>query len=118
MSTVHTVYWMCCPSANLMRARRWYAFFCRNRDRLGFDVAADWILWCELLDDANPAERAAGLQFDSEMVRRLDGVVLVGGRISAGMAVEVQIAKEHGKDVLDWTAYGIEPPGPGDRLPV
>ena len=109
------VYWMCHPLAgnvqdNLHRAKMWYCYLLHERHKLGFDVAADWILWCEVLDDTNPECRADGLRFDCAMVQKLDGVVLVGGRISGGMQQEAEAARNCGKPVKDLTHLGVVPP--------
>jgi hypothetical protein len=94
--------------ANLARAKRWLAWLYRTFPNV--DFAAAWIPCCESMSDADPAERERGLQFDCEMVRRLDGVWMVGGRISSGMERERAAAVAAGKRVIDLTALGEEPP--------
>lgn len=95
-------------TANLARAKRWLAWLYRTFPNV--DFAAAWIPCCEAMDDADPAERERGLLFDCEMVRRLDGYWMVGGRISSGMERERAAAVAAGKPVVDLTALGEEPP--------
>jgi hypothetical protein len=49
------------------------------------------------------------LSDDEEVVRRLDGVLLTGGRISTGMAREADAARKAGKPVYDMHLLS-EPP--------
>jgi len=95
-------------AANLGSAKQWLAWLYRTFPRI--DFAAAWIPCCEAMDDANPVERERGLSFDCEMIRRLDGYWMVGGRISSGMARERDAALEAGKRVFDLTKLGAEPP--------
>jgi hypothetical protein len=94
-------------SANLARARRWLRWVYDN-----FDVAvvADWILTCEVLDDANPAHRAHGLAMDRALVEICDEFWMVGGRVSNGMKTEVDVALTAKVAVRDLTWLGEEPP--------
>lgn len=46
---------------------------------------------------------------DEEVVARLDGILLVGGRVSTGMARELEAARESYLDVLDLTRF-VSPP--------
>ena len=93
---------------NLARAKRWLKWLARTFTDI--DTVAEWIPWVEVLDDTDPAERERGLALGEEMARRLDGLWLVGGRISNGMKMAVSIAVEHKKVVFDLTALGDEPP--------
>lgn len=65
--------------------------------------------------DSDPAARARGLEHDCNVVKRCDGLVLVGGRMSSGMAIERGAAESHGRDVVDLTHLGDEPPAGGAR---
>jgi hypothetical protein len=94
---------------NLMHAKLWLAWLYRTFP--GVDFAAAWIPCCEAMNDADPAERERGLQFDCEMVRRLDGYWMVGGRVSSGMERERAAAMAAGKPVVDLTFLGNVPPG-------
>lgn len=93
---------------NLARAKRWMKWCLRNLPEI--ETCADWILWCELLDDANPEERARGLKYDQEMTRRCDMIILTGGHTSSGMQSDITIASKEGKMVLDLLDFGDEPP--------
>lgn len=92
---------------NLARAKRWMKWCLQNLQEV--EVCADWILWCELLDDANPEERARGLRYDQEMTRRCDMVIVCGGHLSSGMQSDLDIAKTEGKMILDLTDFGDWP---------
>ncbi len=96
-------------TANLERARRWFKWLLETFPTV--DFSANWILWCEALDDMNHAHRARGLAFDDEEIKRMDAFWMVGGRISSGMARGRGIALAHGKRVVDLTHLGAEPPG-------
>lgn len=109
------IFWMCHPlsggiAENLKNARAWMHFLLRAIPAI--DIAADWILWCEILDDEDPADRVRGIEFDANMIRRLSGVVLVGGRISTGMASErdAALAAFGPGSVVDLTFLGRDVP--------
>jgi hypothetical protein len=55
-------------------------------------------------------DRALGLARDEAVVARCDLLVLVGGRVSEGMARERAAAKSASRAVLDLTSLGEEPP--------
>ncbi len=93
---------------NLASAKRWLKWLARSF--IGIDPVAEWIPWVEVLDDADPAERERGLAMGEEMAKRLDGVFLVGGRISDGMKMAGAAAVAHRKFVFDLTALGSDPP--------
>lgn len=93
---------------NLARAKRWLRWLARTFTDI--DTVAEWIPWVEVLDDSNPIERARGLALGEEMAKRLDGLWLVGGRISNGMKMAITVAVEHKKTVFDLTTLGDEPP--------
>jgi len=95
-------------AANLARARRWLLWCYRTRPDLAF--VSQWILDCEILDDANPTDRQLGLEHDFAIIERCDAVWLVGGRVSAGMAMEAAHALARGIHVRDFTHLGEEPP--------
>jgi hypothetical protein len=96
-------------TANIARAKRWFTWLLNTFP--GVDFSANWILWCESLDDLNPAHRARGLAFDDEEIKRMDAFWMVGGRISSGMARGRDVALAAGKRVVDLTDFGDEPPG-------
>jgi hypothetical protein len=79
--------------ANLRSARAWYQKLTRAYlNEIGF--VADWLLWCELLDDGDPQLRAAGLRFDEALVRRCHEFWAVGPGpgLSPGMLTEATVA--------------------------
>lgn len=93
--------------ANLVKARRWLQWIMRN---FAVAVVADWVLYCELLDDMNPADRAFGLVCDDALVSACEEIWLVGGRVSSGMAREKGVAEGLGLLIRDLTELGEEPP--------
>lgn len=62
--------------------------------RLAPEVAwiAPWLTDCKVLDDANDEHHDAGLTRDAAIVRRCDAVVLLGEKVSRGMAAEAAVA--------------------------
>lgn len=54
---------------------------------------------------------------DEEVVRRLDGILLVGGRISNGMQRELDAAFAAGKHIVDWSDYATPDQVPEGWLP-
>lgn len=68
---------------------------------------ADWIVlsgvWSE--DD-----RDMGLAIDFRLIERCDALWLVGGRVSPGMALEAEYARERHIEVVDLTPLGYEVP--------
>lgn len=92
--------------ANLSRAKRWLAWL-QAQMPIDVVVIAPWITAIEVgADDGDPAQRERGLRGDCALVRRCDGVFLVGGRISEGMAREAKYARA----THDLTFLGDEPP--------
>lgn len=111
-SESNTIAWMAHPLSgdipgNIAKAKRWMKWLIRT---FQIDFAADWILWCEILDDNDAEERGRGIAFDKAMISRLDSYWMVGGRISFGMAMELEAAKAHNKTIIDLTGLGSEPP--------
>jgi hypothetical protein len=101
-------------AANLERARRWLAWLVEIAPE--WALAMPWMPYVETLDEDRHRER--GLRDDLSMLRRCDGIVLVGGRISAGMAIELEAARNAGLWAVDLTALGSEPPAPCVRARV
>lgn len=90
---------------NLRRAMRWLSWLRRSFPEVTF--VAPWIAAVMSgEDDSDPKQREAGLIDDCAVVERCDGIVLVGGRISSGMARE----REHARRCWDLTGLGKEPP--------
>lgn len=108
------VFYMCHPvagdvAANLERAKRWIRWL---HDAIPDGVViAPWILDLETLPlrDVVPADRERGLQRCTAVARRCTGMLLVGGRITAGMQREALEAYYAGIGVFDLTSFGEEP---------
>lgn len=96
---------------NLERAKRWLRWLINNNPYT--DFTAPWIPWCETLPDLDPFMRERGIAFDLATVSRCDGLVLVGGRISRGMQLELEAATRNASNrlpVINLTMFGEEPP--------
>lgn len=93
--------------ANLARARRWLRWLVDCYP--GFAFCLPWMAYVQALDEATHRER--GLRDDLEMLRRCDGIILVGGRLSSGMALEKGVAEDAALEVHDMLHLGEEPPG-------
>lgn len=95
--------------SNIDRALRWLSFLSRTMPENA--ITAPWV--SNLLggdDDNDPAQRERGLRNCCAIAARFDGIILVGGRVSAGMQRE-RVAVEHaGGIVVDLTWMGEEPP--------
>jgi hypothetical protein len=94
--------------ANVQRLLRWMSWLRRSYPETMFTApyAVDLLSGA---DDYDPVQRAAGIAKNCALVSRLHGIVLVGGRVSSGMAEE----RDHAHAVADLTYLGEEPP---DRL--
>lgn len=91
--------------ANLQRAMRWLTWLRRSFPDITF--VAPWIASCLAGDDdRDPALREAGIADAVALIPRLDGVVLVGGRMSSGMWAESDVAGY----VVSLIGQGTEPP--------
>lgn len=94
---------------NIKRALRWLAWLRRSFPETTF--VAPWIAGVMSVGgDGTEADREAGLVDDCATVALLDGIVLAGGRISSGMARERVAAITAGREVIDLTHLGDEPP--------
>lgn len=91
--------------SNLARARRWLRWLVENTD---WSIVCSWMPYVETLDEAK--WRARGLEDDKAALERCDAIVMVGGRVSSGMAIERDHAASHGLRVVDLTEFGEEPP--------
>ena len=93
---------------NLARAKRWLRAL---QDAFPTTaIIAPWITVCEIYDDANPDDRAENLLRGCYVLGRCDAIVLVGGRISNGMRIEMDHAILAGLNVYDLTHLGMDPP--------
>jgi hypothetical protein len=93
---------------NLARAKRWVRWIESTYPDVA--VVAPWIVACEIWDDADPAQREAGMMRDLAVIGRCDELWLVGGRLSAGMEIEMKHA--FSRSIPCWTMFslGEEPP--------
>lgn len=91
---------------NLSRARRWLRALV---DATDWSIVASWMPYVETLDEER--YRARGLADDLACLERCDAIVLVGGRLSVGMKVELDHAIARGLLVVDLTPIGEEPAG-------
>jgi hypothetical protein len=75
-------------AANLARAKRWLAWLMGETP--GVAYIAPWITACELVGEVAAEHEAheLGLLRAEAIVAKCDALVLVGGRVSAGMARE------------------------------
>jgi hypothetical protein len=95
--------------ANLKRALRWLHWISQQCPKCA--VIAPWI--ANIMsgeDDGDPEQRARGLAHDVTVVKRCDYLILCGGRVSSGMAMERDAMIVAGGKVLDLTHLGDEPP--------
>jgi len=98
---------------NAARGVRWLAHLQRAEPDIAF--VAPWLAYVHAGDDNSPRARLRGLRDMTAIAARCDGIVLVGGRISDGMRLELEAVRSAGGWVSDLTAYGEEPP---DSAPV
>lgn len=101
--------------ANIERAKRWVRWVYDNHPDVF--VMAMWIVDCQVLDDANPVHRAAGMMRNAEAIPHCDEGWLVGGTVSEGMSDEMRMLLLHGKGIRDLTKLGDEPPVTKADLP-
>ena len=98
------------PRGNAYRAIAWIKWLTLNDPSRVY--VAPWV--AEVLafadENADPSFYARVLADDQDVVRHLDGVLLVGGAVSRGMALERDAAVERGLTIIDWTQYAA----PGD----
>lgn len=108
---------------NIKRALKWLAWLRRGsnftaaRDALAHQPQTSVTFtmpWVAALlsgeDDNDPAQRERGLQDCEATAAKCDGIVLVGGRVSTGMARERAAVVAAGGTVVDLTNLGIDPP--------
>jgi hypothetical protein len=92
-------------AANLANARAWLKWLVDNTP---WAISCPWIPYVESLAEESYRER--GLADDLAMLGRgHDLVVLVGGRVSTGMAMERDHAASR-MPVVDLTPIGVAPP--------
>ncbi len=94
---------------NIKRALRWLRYL-RHSDNANTYIVP-WVAGIMSGEDDNdPAAREAGLVDCETAAAKCDGIVLVGGRLSTGMAREKAAVVAAGGMVFDLTGMGIEPP--------
>lgn len=92
--------------ANIANAKAWLPWLVRGFPAITF--IAPWIAALDGGgdDDLDPAMRARGLRDCCRTIRVCSGIVLVGGRVSGGMAEETS----HARAVVGLTFLGYAPP--------
>lgn len=90
---------------NRANAARWVAWAALR----GVAPVADWITLSGQFDESDEA-RARGLAIDVALVSRCDEIWLVGGRVSPGMQIEADAARQVPIRVYDFTYLGKLPP--------
>jgi hypothetical protein len=89
---------------NIDNAKLWMAWLMENdRSRV---YIAPWITEVQLVDEnMMTTTYDEALLDDEEVVRRLDGIILVGGTITQGMARERVVNETRGNKEIDWSSY-------------
>lgn len=104
---------------NLARAKRWYLWLLESYPGLAFNMnwAVDVEVYLNRGVDANVCggegdhpTRALGLLRDDAVIKTCHEMILVGGRVSAGMRRALDVAGEEYQTVYDLTHLGDEPP--------
>jgi len=96
---------------NLQSARSWLRWPVTSTD---WAVSMPWMPYVQALGEDGGAMRARGLRDDCLMASRCDAIVLCGGRISSGMAMERDAVQKAGKAVVSLIDLGELPPA-GDH---
>lgn len=95
--------------ANIERTIRWLRWLVEHTSHA---ISAPWIAYVQALLEEMHRDR--GLADDLAMLERCDVVIMVGDRVSAGMALEAGHARACGIPVIDLTdSIECEPPSPG-----
>ena len=69
---------------------------CRYAIRQGYTPIAVHLLYPQMLDDSDPAERETGLRLGHRVLEVCDELWCCGGRVSSGMACEIEEAQKLG----------------------
>ncbi len=69
---------------------------CRMAIQQGYTPIAVHLLYPQILNDQDPAERAVGLELGLNILRHCAAAWVCGTRISPGMETEIQAAKQLG----------------------
>lgn len=81
---------------------------CRYAIHQGYIPIAVHLLYPQMLDDGEPAERELGLQLGQQLLRRCDELWVCGDRISSGMAREISEANHLSIPVKNIGAHEIQ----------
>lgn len=101
------------PEGNVKNAIAWIRFLTLVAPERVY--IAPWVAEVQAFfgQDVTPDFYDRVLADDMDVVRRCDGVVMVGGRISRGMDLEACAARESGGEVQDLSCLRSPPEGPG-----
>lgn len=91
---------------NLAAAKAWLKRLAERHPHLCF--IAPWITECEIWDDSDPKQRAAGLARCHIVIRKCDHFWMVGPRVSSGMQGESEVAMAHGLFVANFTGWELK----------
>lgn len=89
--------------ANVEAAKEWLRALILSHTSV--DFVAPWIPMVEALGDSDAEQRARGLAIGCDMVRRCDGLVMVGKQVTSGMKQELQAARYFNKPIVDLTGF-------------
>lgn len=92
---------------------------CRHAISQGHTPIAVHLLYPQLLDDKEPAEREIGLRLGHRALESCDELWVCGDRISSGMAQEIAEAQKLGIPIHSISGQDIElaeTPQPGMRM--
>lgn len=92
---------------NLANCRLWLRWLVEHTE---WAVSCPWMPYVQTLDESTHRDR--GIADDLAMLERHDLIVLVGGRVSSGMAGERAHAKIHGLVQCDLSRFTTPPHAP------
>lgn len=72
---------------NMEDGMAWWAFLIRA----GLSVCAPWVGLCHALDDGDDNDRNLGMYIDIAVLRRCDGIIATGHKMSRGMRREWEL---------------------------
>lgn len=90
---------------NLANIEKWFLAIFRACDKIAINVP--WYIYVRNLTEA---DRERAMRDDLMILGTCGTIILIGGRISAGMGIERCTAIIKGLKVLDLTDLGYEPP--------
>jgi hypothetical protein len=99
-----------CVKRNVDSAYVWFRWVVENAPN--WDVTMPWAPYIHSWGDDGGPRRAADLQKMVRIAARHDAIVLCGGRVSEGMAVERNGLIRAGKAYVDLSDLGPTPPAP------